>query len=610
MMLKASSNKINPAVNMFLFTVRKNLGFTLVASVLALIMSPAYLINIIKNYTLNYLRDGAAYVMDDMMFAAVNVSAVAACGFFVILLFVNFSFLYKKSASDVFHSLPMTRNELLVSRFLGSYVSSLIPLVLIYIGFAITKVSTNSVLNDAYKIPVALLYTAIMMFVCGFFTMIFTVSAGSAFDGVVSFIGVNIGLIIIIVLISNLMTTHIFGYSGNDLAEVGVFYTSPFAYALTHLMAYMQQDTQDFKLFSFGSVLYVLLLCAACIWIVLMLYNRRKSEKAGEAFAFKFMPCIMGFIAAVICSYVLSGIFGFSSDDFGGILTCIIGAAIGSVIYNIITYRGFKKIKYALIIAGVAVAATFFANFAVNIDIFGIASRVPKAEKVKSISMNYRSVSGTVDGDEIADVVAFHNSIVSAYKDKKLDTSNNGDGNYNYVSLTYTLKDGSTMHRAYSIPSSVLTDEQLTVFNNVIPELVKSEFERCKSNNFELGITAYDYDCTLEISRNDAQKLIEAYCLDLKSLTAIPSRQTVNVTLSSRYDLEYVEKENESGNKSVYTQYNQYYQNININDNFKNTMAWVNSEKIQEMITEYINSQDEWDTKDQSEGAVDEIIYK
>ena len=40
---KISSNRFTPALNMFFFTLRKSLGFTAVATVLALILSPFYI---------------------------------------------------------------------------------------------------------------------------------------------------------------------------------------------------------------------------------------------------------------------------------------------------------------------------------------------------------------------------------------------------------------------------------------------------------------------------------------------------------------------------------------------------------------------------------------
>ena len=52
MMQKTSLNKV--PYNIFLFTFKKSLGFSLVASILALLVSPIYLYSVITNYIENY----------------------------------------------------------------------------------------------------------------------------------------------------------------------------------------------------------------------------------------------------------------------------------------------------------------------------------------------------------------------------------------------------------------------------------------------------------------------------------------------------------------------------------------------------------------------------
>ena len=50
MTLKTSSNKPHTAFNLFAFTLKKNLGFTIITSVLVFLFSPIFLINTINNY--------------------------------------------------------------------------------------------------------------------------------------------------------------------------------------------------------------------------------------------------------------------------------------------------------------------------------------------------------------------------------------------------------------------------------------------------------------------------------------------------------------------------------------------------------------------------------
>ena len=114
MTLKTSSRKINPFWNMIGFTLRKNIGIIIVLCIAALLYCPgSYIINYedllvsVQNNRNNYLLENFG--------VAVTVFSTIIAVFFNML---NFSFLYKKNSSDVFHAFPLTRSELLLSRLL------------------------------------------------------------------------------------------------------------------------------------------------------------------------------------------------------------------------------------------------------------------------------------------------------------------------------------------------------------------------------------------------------------------------------------------------------------------------------------------------------------
>ncbi|MBQ0083181.1 MAG: hypothetical protein KBS52_00225, partial [Clostridiales bacterium] len=159
MMQKRLWNK--SAFNLFLFTPRKNLGISLISSAIVLVFSPFLILQTINNYLayeFNYY-----YPFKDIYEAGAPLMAFAAAGIFVLLLFINFSYLYNKSASDTFHSMPIKRRELLLSRFFGAYVSALIPLTVGYIGFA-AVLAKSEVVGSFRTILTGFLYTALAMF--------------------------------------------------------------------------------------------------------------------------------------------------------------------------------------------------------------------------------------------------------------------------------------------------------------------------------------------------------------------------------------------------------------------------------------------------------------
>ena len=116
MILKTSSNKLNPAINFFKTSLKKQSGFVLLSLVISLLICPGVILKNISDNTINITKDNT-YEMQWLVDGFTTGIFVFSLAVMLLLLFVNFGFLYSKKASDVFHSLPLTRNELLITRF-------------------------------------------------------------------------------------------------------------------------------------------------------------------------------------------------------------------------------------------------------------------------------------------------------------------------------------------------------------------------------------------------------------------------------------------------------------------------------------------------------------
>ena len=126
MMLKTSSRKVNPFLGMLKFTLTKNLGIIIIVTIVALLYCPGHYLTDFEYYYDAYAH-GSAFSIDMIEELLYTVSVVA--GVLVILFnFMNFTYMYQKRSSDVFHSFPLTRNELLVSRMLAAFIQVLIPI--------------------------------------------------------------------------------------------------------------------------------------------------------------------------------------------------------------------------------------------------------------------------------------------------------------------------------------------------------------------------------------------------------------------------------------------------------------------------------------------------
>ena len=69
------------------------------------------------------------------------ITAIASVAAALVYMFINFAFLYSRSLSDFFHSLPTTRTGLLLARLISSVLPIIIPVTLVYGAMCGLKIS-------------------------------------------------------------------------------------------------------------------------------------------------------------------------------------------------------------------------------------------------------------------------------------------------------------------------------------------------------------------------------------------------------------------------------------------------------------------------------------
>ncbi len=517
----ASLKKINPAFNLFGFTFKKSLGFTALASIIVLIFSTFSTYSSV-NLRLEHRGDGYIFVdyIPDILLSQACILAVICCIFFAVLLIINFNYLYSKSASDMFHAMPLTRNELLFSRFSATFVSSLIPLVIGYIGFiAITFIP--KVEADISVILTGFGYTVLMMLLCGAFALIPIISAGNTFDSIVGYLCLNLGPVVIVALLQNICANTWFGYYASAYGIYGIAqYANPYLFSVFGLVEYFGTADAPLPLTAFG-VIIVLLLIVALFAICAYLYNNRKSETAGGAYAFKFMPVILGFMVSFVCYFFLGEMFGMSESIALG----VIGALLGGAIYNVITNRGFKKILPSFIVSACAIVTIILATLAIHFDVFGYQKYVPKADDIKEVYVMCHGAHMKIDGDKSV-ATNLHQKIITAYLNGELDTDNYlmettvaERQKATVVQIEYKLKDGRTVIRRYKyIPPEIAAKEMTVIINQYFPNTVRERnLEDFGGNMFEISFNAADGQyCIYELTRAEAQQIEQAYIKDIQ----------------------------------------------------------------------------------------------
>lgn len=501
-----SSNKFCPALNLFLFTLRKNSGFTAIATILTLILSPFYLLMQIgemdERFVTNLLDFKQIFVVPAFLIA------IGACGFFAILLYINFGFLYSKVSADAYNSMPISRVGLLISRFFACVISALIPLVAGYIGFFICA-NMENVSADMGYILQCFGFSALMLLLCGTFVFIFVIAGGTVLDSIISLAAASIGIPLITILIFGMCEDNLYGCVSVDYTMVR--FISPFAFAIIRFSEFVNNPKWN-TLLDGTTVTCVLALTLLFFVISLLLFKKRKAEAAGSAFAWKFAPFIIGFVVSFVCYFIMGAIFANDRLSIGFWVSGACGIVIGAVLYNLVTNRGFKKIKETVSVILITALGVVCMNAAIGLDVFGFETYIPAEKDIESIEVVYRGMVLDIENQKL--ITGLHKKIINDRPDS--DYSNGNE----YISITYTLKNNSRVARYYFLPTDFAKAYKTAIVNHEITAQLKRNFDNFAGKEFSLaGFYGDGNRWTVKLSRQEAEKLVKAYVLDLQSVS-------------------------------------------------------------------------------------------
>ncbi len=501
MTLKTSSRSINPFWKMLGFTLRKNLGIIVVLCVAALMYCPGSFVSVILDTV-----PGVDSVDHTQIFAIVIAlfAGAVVVGFNII----NFTFLYKKSAGDVFHSLPLTRCELLLSRSISGVISTVIPMTVAYATFSIL-IAFNPWIGNFAELSVLFANTILIVLVCSAFSLIFVVCAGAMFDLAVSLIGVNLAVMLIGDIFTHTLSYTLLGYSYRNAYNILYNLSIPyFCYrGLEDSFGIIENGINAANIeFYIRSVIYIVIFAA----IAAVLYNCRKAEKGGTAYAYKFMYLICSVLAGICGGYVIGIMFGYEPNEIYFWIFMGLGALLCSTVYGVISNRGFKQVWRSVVVGGVAVAVSVIvAIIGVN-GAFGYETRVPEKQSVEKVTVEFWGESFEFENPDT--VISLHSSII----DEK--AANNTDSEWdNYIQFEYQLKNGKTMRRAFYITTEPVSQQLLDIYTDTTRideyiEIVKAD----KYGDIVFNISGEKYE-TVILSQQEAIEFLEAYKKDLKN---------------------------------------------------------------------------------------------
>ena len=549
MTLKTSSRKINPALNMFGFTIRKNIGLIVLITIATLLICPGFIISNLENIK---TADREILSVDYPC-----ILTVIGCGTVVVFNLINFLFLYSKRSSDVFLSVPLTRTELLVSRCLAGFVFSLIPIVLSYIslGIVVNLVSTSAAVTS---IAMCFAYTVMCMLVCSSFSMIFVVCAGSAFDLVVSFAGINIGLIVVSVILSTIFEECIYGYS-TDVSNI-MRTVSPFVFVGSGFCDYFN-NSFDLLFFIKSGILVIIFAVLSVI-----LFNKRKAERGGDAYAYRFIYVICSLIISFCGAFFLGSLF---SGDFTVKfwIFALIGAVLVAVAYSAVTHRTFKNFKGAVMI-GVCSTLVMAIIFIISQNGgLGYASRIPQKQDIKNASVHFFATD--IEYNDPSKVLSLHKSLIN-----NKDKSDKDDTDKRYIDIIYRLKNGKMFEREYTVDYEKYGKELMTLYNSDEHwKPLKSKFKDSHSLTVSITININDSWINSYLTADEFNEFLDLYIKESKNTTI----EELIMRPENGCSIDYYWGDGKD---------NFYNGSLIFGNSFKNTKAYLDSLNLNERTSE------------------------
>ncbi len=455
-----------------------------------------------------------------------------------------FSYLFRDTASNAMHALPVSRKSHLTSNLLAGLTLLLLPLLL---AEGITMLTSS--LATGFHSPQALLFHAkltgglCLMTVLFFNIAIFCAMLSGhlltmpALYVIINFFSIGVGCL---VSLFKEWFFFGFGYSWNriysqcsplwelvqNFCNVDVFVPSG-SDTITRLNYVM-----DFRFLIVYCVLSLLLLLLSYV-----LYQKRSLECAGDILAFPRTSWFFQALFGIATGIIVAGLFtavreNLLSMPYVIMLLFLAGSFFGFFAGRMLIRKRFFIFREALpgfLIYGICALALMLVT---ELDLAGYEKRVPDISDVKTVSLNPYEGTSSSDKDLIQETIRIHRLILEQKKELEKRASRFADyPDYEILDICYRLENGAVISRSYPIhyrtkdlqdPDSVIV-RYFDLMNS--PQAVKSYYFADGFTEDSLRTISYqDYETYEEplgyyqyvLSTDEQRALIRAIFQDIE----------------------------------------------------------------------------------------------
>ena len=401
--------------------------------------------------------------------------------------FMLFRYLHSGKQVDFFHSLPISRGNLFVQLYLTGFMSVIPFYVIMYFAAVVCAVAVGAGLYITAGLIFRTLAVNIIYFLLFYSIAVLSVIlSGNTFISACIYALLNVIIPATAVMLSALYEISFDTYMSSPILDYIAAKCFP-------IVSYFEISTgvRTAK-FLIGTFIVSVILFA----LNKVLFNIRKSERAGSALSFYKMKAPLKCYLVLMCGYgfmfLFMGIAGYSWRYVGIFFGVILAHAVFEALYNFDIRSLFKNWKTMIAL----LVITFGFLTLLKADILGYDKKIPNEASISGVSFradypdgnNYGGYLGTfndlTDTKNISTILK-----IAKYGVNNLDnelynqTGFVQDENNTYINIYYTLKNGSRMSRHYNIP---ITDEYIGYLDDII--FTKEFIENQNNSIFDFPI--------------------------------------------------------------------------------------------------------------------------
>lgn len=417
------------------------------------------------------------------------------------------------------HSIPVTRKSQFISSMLGGMALMAIPVILNGIVLMILRINYTSILRIQHCL-IWIAINLIILFVMFSIATLACVLTGNSFMAIFLYGAIQLLPLGIYAVISCIGNIFVFGYYENAAIPDFILKYTPITWFSTNIFKMPNAFFENI----FTIIIYLIL--AIIIYISSsLIYNIRKSERAGDITSFKCLNPILKytltFMATVFMIYITVS-FDISNLLIMILFTILISAVVYFICEMVLkkSFRVFGSYKGFL---GYSVIFVFVIGIISLTGFFGYRSYIPK--DIKGVSFHskynayYENNGYTENLDAIKYVTDIHKDILN---DKTYICSDKYIPYTTAIIIEYTKPNGKIVKRSYRIKDEKYYNCIGTLYDNY--EDFKTSYNPLLSGKYDAtDIITINYNNGVYFYSNivlkkDIETFLNLYTSEAKSL--------------------------------------------------------------------------------------------